>query len=214
MAIRIIVIENHLLALQTMSAELGRYADIEVVDTITDTIGKTDLSQLIRENRPDIVVLDLSVRMSNIDPVTAVATLEDNYPDVAVLVLISREDDFLVRGLIDAGVNGCLFSSDEQVLSLGTVVRKISEAKSAHSRKVMERYFELRDITLAPRELEILRLMAEGLSNNEIAERLTVSSSTVRNYLSSAYAKLDVSRKAGVNCRVCAINRAKQLGLL
>ena len=211
MAIRVVLIEDQLLVLEGMKAALGNHPAIEVVATIT---GQDDALRLIRETRPDVVVLDLDVKGADLVSATEIATLECICPKVRVLVLVGRDDAFLVRELIDAGVRGCLFGSDEETLSLGTVVCQIFEGEPVYSRKVMAKYIELSKFALAPRELDVLRLADEGLLNERIAEHLAISSSTVRNYLSAAYTKLGISQKAGMNSRVCALNRARRLGFL
>jgi DNA-binding NarL/FixJ family response regulator len=214
MAIRVIVIEDHLLALEAMLAALSERPDIEIVATATSGEGAHGLLQLVRDNEPHLVILDFSMRFSNLNPFTAIPALKEHYPEVDVLVLARREDGILVRWLISYKVTGCLFSDDEQIRSLGTVVRKISEGRMVCSQEIVERYFQLFELALTPRELDVLGLVAEGWLNCEIARRLSISPVTVRNHLSNIYAKLDIPQDAGVNPRVCAINVARHLGLL
>jgi DNA-binding NarL/FixJ family response regulator len=111
-------------------------------------------------------------------------------------------------------VIGCLLNDDEQVQSLGTVVHKVAEGKLAYSQEIVEQYFHLSDLTLTPRELDVLYLAGEGLSNCEIAERLSVSPVTIRNHLSNVYAKLGIPQDARLSSRTCAIKMARQLGVM
>jgi DNA-binding NarL/FixJ family response regulator len=106
-----------------------------------------------------------------------------------------------------------LLTDDLRTLSLGEVVRRMSQGNVVYSQQIMERYFQLSDLALTPRELDVLGMAAQGLSNGEIARQLCVSPVTVRNHLSNIYAKLDVPQEAGVNSRVYAINSARHLGL-
>jgi len=211
MAIRVVLIEDHLLALQAMSAALKKEPDIEVVATTT---GKDDPLRLARETRANVVILDAKVRMPGTDPVTMVVNLKRVCPAIEVLVLIGHDDDVLVSKLIDAGVRGCLFKTDEQTLSLGTIVRRLSKRELLFSQRILQTYFDPFKPILALRELSVLRLAAEGLTNGAIAEQLMLSDSTVRNYLFSIYAKLGISKKERWNPRVVAINKARKLGLL
>jgi DNA-binding NarL/FixJ family response regulator len=213
MTIRVIVVEDHLLALEAMSVELSKHPDIEIVTTASGDVSTANLLQLIHDNEPHLVILDLSMKVSNLNPFATIPSLQKNCPEVDVLVLIRREDGILVRWLISCKVKGCLFNDDEQTLSLGAVVRKISEGKIAYSQEILERYFQLFELALTPRELDVLGLAGEGLSNSGIAKRLSISSVTIRNHLSNIYAKLGIPQDAGLNVRVCAINIARRLGL-
>jgi two-component system response regulator DesR len=213
MVIRVIVIESHLLALEGVSAKLERRPNIEVVATVSGNVGMDDLLQLVHDNDPHLVIFDLSLKVSSLDPFATISTLTERCPEVRIVVLVGREDGILVRWLVSHRVVGCLFSDDEQIRSLETVVRKVADGKLAYSQEIMERYFQLFELALTPRELDVLYLAGEGLSNGEIAKRLSISPVTVRNYLSSIYAKLGIPQEAGVSPRVCAINMARHLGL-
>ena len=108
---------------------------------------------------------------------------------------------------------GCLFNDDERIQSLGTVVHKVTEGKLVYSQRIVERYFQLFELALTPRELDVLYLAGEGLSSGGIAERLSVSPLTIRNYLSRIFAKLGIPQEAELSSRVCAINMARHLGI-
>lgn len=205
------MIEDHLLVQEAVSTALKAHSDIEIVASDT---GEADFLRLIRETRPDVVIFDVGVGMHDPDPVAAVEAIRRTSPRTEVLALVGRGDGLFVRGIIEAGARGCLLKDDEQILSLGAVVRRISRGERVYSQEAMEMYFDLSNVDLRPQELTILDLVADGLSNVAIAERLGISSSTVRNCLSAVYAKLGTSQEAGVNPRVDAINRARQLGLL
>jgi DNA-binding NarL/FixJ family response regulator len=211
MTVRIAVIGNHLLALQAVSAMLSGNPDIEVVTRDTD---EANLLRVTRETRPDIAMVDFSVRARDLDPITTVEALKQACPTVEILALISHDDSASVRGIIDAGVQGCLFSNDEQLLSLGTVLRRIARGKRVYSQAVLEEYLNRSYCAFTPHQLAVLRLVAEGLSNQAIAIRLAISSQTVRNHLHNIYARLGISSKTGINPRVDAINRVRRLGLI
>ena len=211
MTIRVAVIEEHLLVLQALSAMLRAHPVIEVVAACTDG---SDCLRLVKQARPDVVIFDFVSRTRKLDPVAAVDVLKRTCPGVEILALLDRDDGVSVRGIIEAGARGCLLRDDEHVLSLAEVACRIAAGERVYSQEVVERYFDLPDTALTPQELAMLRLASEGMSNNAIAERLVMASSTVRNRISSIYGKLGTSREAGVNPRVHAINKARQLGLL
>jgi two-component system response regulator DesR len=211
MTVRVVVIGNHLLALQAVSATLRGNPDIEVV---TRDTGEANLLRVTRETRPDIVIIDFSVRTPALDPGMAVEVLKQACPTVEILALIGHNDSASVRGIIDAGARGCLFSDDEQLLSLSTVLRRIARGERTYSQAVLEGYMNHPYCALTPHQLAVLRLAAEGLSDRTIAKRLAISPQTVRNHLCNIYTRLGVSSQTGMNRRVGAINRAKRLGLV
>jgi DNA-binding NarL/FixJ family response regulator len=211
MAIRIAVIGDHPLALQAMSAVLEGNPDVEVVAIDTS---KADLLRLIRQTCPNVVLLDFSVKGRGCDPFTTVENLKRAYPIIRILAVICRDDGILIRGLVHTGVAGCLFNDDEQILDLGTVSCRIARGEQVYSQGMLEKYLDHPRFSLLPHEMAILRLAADGLSNSAIAERLMITHKTVRNNLSKVYAKLGTSHRTGMNPRVDAINRARQLGLL
>jgi DNA-binding NarL/FixJ family response regulator len=96
-------------------------------------------------------------------------------------------------------------------------VRTVYEGKRFYSPDVLEKLFSKQkgEVTsLNEQELAILRLAAQGLSNSSIAQSINLSEKRVRNILSSAYIKLDIPETRGINMRVAAINKARDLGLL
>ena len=211
MTVRVAVIGNHLLALQAVSAMLNGNPDIEVV---TRDTGEANLLRVTRETRPDIAMIDFSVMARDLDPITIVEALKQACPTVEILALIGHDDSASVRGIIDAGARGCLFSDDEQLLSLSTVLRRIARGERTYSQAVLEGYLNRPYCALTPHQLAVLRLAAEGLSDCTIAKRLAISPQTVRNHLCNTYARLGVSSQTGMNRRVGAINRARRLGLI
>jgi DNA-binding NarL/FixJ family response regulator len=213
MTIRVVVVENHLLALKGISAELSQHPEIEVVAVLGNEGGTDDLLQLVHDKDPHLVILDLSLKVSCLDPFETIPALKERCPEVEIVVLIGHEDGILIRWLCSQRVMGCLFNDDERSESLGTVVRKASEGKLVYSQQIVERYFQLFELALTPRELDILYLAGEGLSNLAIAEHLSISRVSIRNHLSRIYAKLGVRQEARLSPRVCAINMARHLGI-
>jgi DNA-binding NarL/FixJ family response regulator len=213
MTIRVVVVENHLLALKGISAELSQHPEIEVVAVLGNKGGTDDLLQLVHDKDPHLVILDLSLKVSYLDPFETIPLLRERYPEVETVVLIGHEDGILMRWLVSHRVMGCLFNDDERVQSLGTVVHKVTEGKLVYSQQIVERYFQLFELALTPRELDVLYLVGEGLSSGEIAKRLAISRVTIRNHLSRIYTKLGVRQETGLSSRVCAINMARHLGI-
>ena len=202
------------MALRGISAELDEIPDIQVVAALSGCVQVSDLLELVQDKNPHLVILDLSLKVACLDPFETIPALKERCPDVESVVLVGREDVILVRWLVSHKVMGCLFNDDEQIQSLGAVVHKVADGKLAYSQEIVERYFHLSDLTLTPRELDVLYLAGEGLSNGEIAERLSISPVTVRNHLSNVYAKLGIPQDARWSPRVCAIKMARELGVM
>jgi DNA-binding NarL/FixJ family response regulator len=214
MAIRVVVVEGHLLALRGISAELDKISDIQVVAALSGCVQVGDLLELMQNKNPHLAVLDLSLKVACLDPFETIPALKERYPEVKIVALVGREDVILRRWLVSHKVTGCLFSDDKQTQSLGAVARKVAEGKLAYSQEIVERYFHLSDLVLTPRELDVLYLAGEGMSNCEIADRLSISPVTIRNHLSNVYAKLGIPQDARWSPRVCAIKMARELGVM
>lgn len=202
------------MALRGISAELDKIPDIQIVAALSGCVQVSDLLELVQAKNPHLAVLDLSLKVACLDPFETIPALKEKCPDVDIVALVGREDVILIRWLVSHKVIGCLFSDDEQIQSLGAVVHKVAEGKLAYSQEIVERYFHLSDLTLTPRELDVLYLTGEGLSNCEIANRLSISPVTIRNHLSNVYAKLGIPQDARWSPRVCAVKMARELGVM
>lgn len=212
MPIRVIAIEDHPLMLKAILQELDNQSDIQVVGTGTHG---AELQRMVRETSPDVVILDLGMSEGGFDPVTSVSNLRQVHPNVQILVLTGYDDGIWVRELIAAGARGYVLKSDNLSLCLPDGVRTVHSGRRFYSPAVTEKYFAYEDATLLrKRELAALRLAAQGLSNAQIGEKLGLSEKTIRNYFSNTYTKLDVQSDKGINRRIAAINKARDLGLL
>lgn len=206
--LRIIVADDHSVARRGLRALLDEQDDLLVVGEAADG---EEAILLAEKERPDVAILD--VRMPQLDGIRACKAIRSLVPATSVLILSAYEDDRYVFGLLEAGATGYVLKDapDEEVLgavrSAGLhepyltprIRAKASALESAHMGPLGE---------LTPRELEVLGLMAGGLGNVEIGERLFVTRVTVQNYTSSIYSKL------GINTRAKAILYAIQHGLV
>jgi DNA-binding NarL/FixJ family response regulator len=172
--------------------------DIEVVGTAEDG---DEAVAMVAKKEPDLVLMDL--KMPGLNGVEATHQIRTRHPDVKVLVLTTYDDDEWVFDAVKAGASGYLLKDtprDELIKAIkGTVTGKTYVDPSVAG-KVLEQVsrHQTRPATLitsklTEREIEVLRLIAKGLSNTDISEQLFLSEGTVRNHVSAILAKLGVS---------------------
>lgn len=210
--IRVAAIDDHPLILKAVVDELGSQPDIEVVGTASHG---SELHRLARERSPDVVILDLGMSNGPFEPVSAVRSFVEAYPQIKVLILTGYDDELYVQSLIEAGARGYVLKSDDLSLHLPDGVRAVHQGRWFYTPAVAEKWHAARETgELNDQELAVLRLAAEGLANSAIARTQGISEKRVRNVMSSIYHKLGVAGDEGVNLRVMAVNRARELGLL
>lgn len=195
--IRVVVIDDQSLIREGIITLL-ELADITVVGQADDG---SDGLDAIAENRPDVIILDL--RMPRYDGIWTLRRLREVGDQTPVLVLTTFDDHSLVLDAIRAGAQGYLLK-DISVPQLKDAIEKLAEGGTLIAPAVTDRL--LKDAGLAldsgtsqdcsyaeltQREIEVLRLMASGYSNHDIAEALVISHGTVKNHVSSILLKLD-----------------------
>ena len=211
--LRLIMADDHAVARRGLRVLLEEQPDLRVVGEAGDGVQALELA---RAEQPDVAVLD--VRMPNLDGVRACKAIKQEVPETQVLILSAYEDDHYIFGLLEAGATGYVLKDapdDEIIAAVRAAGRREPYLTPRIQTKAATRSVgtavapykgPLGDLT--SRELDVLTLMAAGLDNVEIAERLFVSKVTVQNYTSSIYSKLDV------NTRARAILYAIQHGLV
>jgi DNA-binding NarL/FixJ family response regulator len=212
MPIRVIIIEDHPLVLESITSRLANEEDIQVVGTATHG---SQLLNVVKEKSPDVVVLDIGMSTGQFEPITAVKVLRRAFPDTQVLVFTGYDDGMWVRGLIEAGALGYVLKSDGLALHLPEGVREIYAGRRFYSPSVSDKYLSSGELALlTDTQSAVLWLVAQGLSNAAIGEQMGVAEKTICNYLSIIYGKLDIRGDASTNQRVAAINKARDLGIL
>jgi len=193
-AIRVLIADDHAIVRKGIRALLETEADIEVVGEAAD--GKEAVEKAERLH-PDVVLMDLV--MPKMDGIEAIRRITASQPEIRILVLTSFAEDEKVFPAIKAGALGYLLKDagpEELVRAICQVHRGESSLSPAIARKV------LREISRPPmpeplteRELEVLRLIARGKSNKEIARGLVISEATVRTHVSNILGKLQLSSR-------------------
>ncbi len=196
--IRVLICDDQVITAEGLKLMLDLEPDIQVVGVAQDGAEALDLAA---ELQPDLVLMDLKMPVMN--GVEATRHLQRRFPAMPILVLTTYDDDEWVFDAIRAGARGYLLK-DTPRLRLIEAVRGTVTGKSfvdpGVAGKILDRMtgqapLPAAQLTarLSPREVEILRLIAQGMSNADIARQLFLSEGTVRNYVSAILAKLEVS---------------------
>ena len=215
MSIGIVVADDHEVVRAGFAALLDTQPDFTVLGTACDG---GEAVRVCRELRPDVVLMD--VRMPSLDGIEATRQLAGD-PGPRVLILTTFDLDEYVFDALRAGASGFLLK-DVTAERLFDAVRVIAAGEAllapAVTRRLISEFTRMRPVsgtlpsavlgTLTPRETEVLRLVAEGMSNTEVARRLVVTEETVKTHVSRILAKL------GLRDRTQAVVAAYESGLV
>ena len=214
--VRVLLADDQRLVRESLGTLLGLLGGIELVATASD--GEEAVA-LAAEHHPQVVLMDL--RMPRLDGIEATRRLREYQPDVRVIALTTFADDESVLGALRAGARGYL-TKDASGEDIRSAIELVAAGEAALDPAVQHHVVAAvagdsgvspgsADSTLpddlTPREAEVLALIAEGLTNAEIAERLVVSPTTVKSHINHLFGK------AGIRDRAQAINYAYRHGL-
>ena len=207
--IRVVVADDHPIVRAGIVGLLETAPDIEVVGEASDGVEAVDLADSLR---PDLVLMDL--RMPVLDGAGATARIVGAGHGTRVLVLTTYETDDHILAAIEAGAGGYLRRAapqDEILAGIRAVAAGETVLAPSIAAKLVQRVRSDAAApapSLSPRELQVLRLVASGRSNPEIARTLVIGEATVKTHLVHVFEKLEV------NDRTRAVTRAMELGLL
>lgn len=207
MAIRIVIADDHSVVRQGLRMFLGLDPELDVVGEAADG---AEALRLVHELHPDVVLMDLL--MPVMDGITATSAIRREAPETEVLALTSVLEDASVTGAIRAGAIGYLLK-DTQADELRRSIRaaaagQVQLSPQAAARLMREVRAPESPETLTERETEVLRLLARGRANKEIARDLGIGEKTVKTHVSNILAKLNVQS------RTQAALYAVQIGLV
>jgi NarL family two-component system response regulator LiaR len=198
--IRVLLADDHALVRQGTRELLEREGDIAVVAEAGDG---EEAVQLASSHRPDVVLMD--VAMPKVNGIEATRRIKQDYPTIAVLVLSAYDDDQYVFALLEAGAAGYVLK-DVHASELVKAVRAVHSGESvlhpAVARKVLDRFAkgsgegrQRGPDELTPREMEVLKLAAKGMTNQQIGQELVISVRTVQVHLSNVFSKMGVGSR-------------------
>jgi DNA-binding NarL/FixJ family response regulator len=207
--IRVLIVDDH----EVLASSLAKTLDTEPDLLSVGVAGSLkQAAELIRTTAPDVLLLDH--RLPDGDGVAAIGRLRELRPSMAVIVLTASPSEHLMVAAVEAGVSGFL-SKTRSLAEVTSAVRAAAVGEAVISPEMLARLLprlggtgRVGAATLTEREREILGLIAQGLSNAAIAERLVVSVNTVRNHVANLLAKL------GARSKLEALSIAIREGLL
>jgi DNA-binding NarL/FixJ family response regulator len=205
--IRVVIVDDHPIVRSGLVALVESADDLTVVGTGATGLDAVSLAQA---HRPDVVLMDL--RMPELDGDEATARILAVVPTTRVIILTTYESDDAILRAIGAGASGYLLKAAPEAELLAGIravaAGEVALAPSVSRVLVRQAARPAPAVVLTPRELDVMRLVAEGLSNREIGERLHLGEATVKTHLLTAFPKLDAKTRTG------AVTRARELGLL
>ncbi|MGW6657669.1 MadR family response regulator transcription factor [Rhodococcus sp. NPDC055024] len=198
-SVHIVLVDDHAILRQGLRSVLERESDLEIVGEASSL---AEALAVVDKVGPDIVLMDLKLSASSdYEGLTLCGQLSSAHPGLGLLVLTTFLDDQLVVRAVHAGARGYVVK-DVDTTELVRAIRAVSRGESAfdsRSASAVVRSLNGQSATkerLTDRELEVLRLLANGLSNIKIGERLYISPTTVKFHVSNIMRKLEVSRRA------------------
>ncbi len=210
--IRIAIADDQRVVRDGLAMLIGLIEDVDIVGTAEDGV---EALELARREHPDVVLMDL--RMPRMEGAEATRLLRSELPDTQVLVLTTYADDEFLFPALQAGARGYLTkdaSAEEIEQAIRALVAGQTHLNPAVQQRLLAAVLEGRPAVegespdeLTPREVEVLKLIASGLSNAEIAAELVVSAATVKTHINRIF------YKTGARDRAQAVRYAYQHGI-
>ena len=198
--IRVVLADDHVLVREGIRQFLEETDDIEVIG---EAGNGAEVLQLVEETSPDVAVLD--IQMPEVTGIEATRRIKQHFPDVQVLILTAHDDDPYIRALLRAGADGYVLktaTSEELVKAVRDVHHGLTALSPAVATVVVRQMSHEAPPgaadqveTLTEREIDVLRLAAQGMTNREIGQELGISHRTVQGHLANVYEKLNVSSR-------------------
>ena len=193
--IRIVIVDDHRVVHQALAEMISFVDDFELIAQGSNGV---EAVELCRQFQPDVVLMD--VVMPELDGIEATRQILANNPNTKVLALSSFQDSDSVDSMLKNGASGYILKH-ASIDELEDIIRTIYKGNSVIDSQLMQRIvhqsipYSDNDFHLSPRELEILKLIAGGMSYSQVADQLTISMSTVKFHIGNILSKLGVETR-------------------
>ncbi len=200
--IKVLIADDQELMRQSLKIILGMEKDLKVIDVVENGL---EVIRSVRKERPDVILMD--IRMPEMDGVVCTQIIKENYPDIKIIILTTFDDDEYVFNALKYGASGYLLKGIS-TKELADAIRKVYHGTAMINEDIASKVVKLfsqmaqtnltiqvdeyQTETLKTTEWQIISLVGRGLSNKEIAGKLSLSEGTVRNGLSTILSKLDL----------------------
>lgn len=197
--VRVVLADDHALVRAGISNALKDLSYLKIVEEVGDGLS---LLAALKKNRPDCLLID--VTMPDFEPLSAIRQIRADYPAMKILVISAYDDDVYVQGLLGAGVNG-YHLKDQPLNDLKLAVQRVLDGERWISSPLVSKLVKFSGTpahtpALTNRQRDILSLLQQGLDNQSIARRMSLSVKTVENHLTRLYRQINVqSRLEAVN---------------
>ena len=218
-SISVLIANPHSLARELLIGALKRHRHFQAVDSATTS---REVLDAVKAVNPDVVLITATLADGPLSGFGALRQIRESYPDVKSVILLNAPESNLVVDAFRAGARGVFFLSESSFKSLCRCVEQVYAgqvwASSAELSEVMDAFTQLAPMRvvnadgmslLTKREEDVVRLLAEGLQNREIARELKLSEHTVKNYLFHIFDKLGVSSR--VELVLYAVSSSKRM---
>ena len=203
--INLAIADVNLMAVSLLSDQFKRYGDVSVVSC---SVNKTSLLASVREIKPDVAIIGVDLQDGLLSGLDALREVHEVRPDLRPILLFDRPEPQIVVEGLRAGARGVFSRSDFHLAALRKCVHRVFEGQlwigSTEMEYVLDALIQARPLRvvnpeglnlLSKREEEVMRLVAEGLGNRDIAEQMSLSEHTVKNYLFRIFDKLGISNR-------------------
>lgn len=194
--IKVMIVDDHPIVRDGLKNMLLVFDDLELIGEAEN--GSAALA-LCQKNTPDVILMD--ILMPVMDGILATRAILEHYPQVKIIILTSYPEDDLVQKSLEAGAIGYILKYSP-IDALADAIRSVNSGRPTLAPEATHALIRAKTGPLKPggdlseRELEVLGLIAQGLSNDEIAERLVISPATARHHVSACIQKLGAANRA------------------